>query len=62
MEVGDLVISKDGLVGELKKQEIGSLYYVEGYHDLAGKWVTGYDYLQAFKKTWKVYKKGTPPK
>ncbi|MGD6832593.1 hypothetical protein ACQCT5_10540 [Sutcliffiella halmapala] len=62
MEVGDQVRNHEtGLVGVLKKLDDSHLYYVEGNHEIAGKWVTGYDHLWKFKKSWQLYIKKKDP-
>lgn len=57
LEVGDEVINEDNLVGTLKRLENEGLYYVEGFHDLAGKWTTGYDHLWKFEQSWRLYRR-----
>ena len=56
LKAGDRVQNKETkLVGTLKQHENEGLYYVEGEHELAGKWVTGNDKLRAFEKSWAKY-------
>ncbi|MGD6871243.1 hypothetical protein ACQCU1_03485 [Sutcliffiella horikoshii] len=41
IEVGDFIRNpENGLVGVLKKEDNRENYYVEGYHEYAGKWQT----------------------
>lgn len=56
LKAGDRVQNTETkLVGTLKQHDNDGLYYVEGEHELAGKWVTGYDTLREFENSWVKY-------
>ncbi|WP_342515484.1 hypothetical protein [Sutcliffiella sp. FSL R7-0096] len=58
IEVGDTIRnSENGLIGVLKKEVDRKNYYVEGYHEYAGKWQTAGGSLSDYQK-WDLYQKG----
>ena len=58
IEVGDTIRNpENGLIGVLKKEADRENYYVEGHHEIAGKWQTAGGTLKDYQK-WDSYHKG----
>lgn len=58
IEVGDTIRNpENGLIGVLKKDDVRENYYVEGYHEVAGKWQTAGGSIRDYQK-WDLHQKG----